>query len=418
MGVVLRMMGEVLGMMGVVLGMMGGVLGMIGVVLGMMGVVLGVMGTSCDFLGVAMIIPLLPGHTKSMGASSTMIGLGKWSDVVGRRWSLLWCFAFSSVGYVMLGFSSTILILMLSRIPSGIFKHTMSLSKAYLTDITPADERPAVYGTLNSISGIGFIIGPVLGGHIAETDNGFMRVCLCSATMFFLDLVITWYFIQPIPEDKIKRSTSEKKFALEDLNLNPITFFRTFSHILTGQIDLFIIRFLLGFAALLYRSNFTLMLENEYGTSPKTNGYIISMGSAVAVLSGMFVGHIIRLYNNEAKLLIHAGVMQVLAIIFLTFSPNIWFIMILLAPLSLSNSIARVCCTDLSVRRGRVTEVGAVIGLSQTVMSVARMLTPFLGGVLQEFSYQAPGVVAAAFAMAGTTVMVIYPQDQIKYKKH
>ncbi|XP_070568173.1 major facilitator superfamily domain-containing protein 9-like [Ptychodera flava] len=386
-----------------------------------------------DLLGVAMIVPLIPRHIKQFGASPTVIGLvgslyggiqlfsspivGKWSDVVGRRWSTLWCFFLSAVGYAVLGFSETLFILIVSRILSGLFKHTMSLSKAYVTDITPKEERPSIYGRLNAISGIGFIIGPMLGGHIAETENGFMRVCICTASALFLSWVIMWYFIKPVQSDEIKRTESERRFALEDLNLNPLTFFRTFKHILVGQLDLFTIRFLLGFASLIYRSNFTLMLENEYGTGPKMNGYIISFGSTAGVICGLFTGRVVQYYQSEAKLLLHSTILQLLTILALAFAPSVWVIMVLQAPLSFANSLTRVCCTDLCVKRSRPTEVGAALGLSQSVMSIARMLTPAIGGVLQEFSYHAPCIVAANFALAAVVTMVIFPQDTVPTKK-
>ncbi|XP_077977888.1 major facilitator superfamily domain-containing protein 9-like [Glandiceps talaboti] len=375
-----------------------------------------------------MIIPLVPRHTKELGASSTVVGLvgslyggiqlfsgpivGKWSDVVGRRWSLLWCFSCSAIGYAILGFSSTISILIISRLVVGVFKHTMSLGKAYMADITPKDELPAVYGKFNAISGLGFIIGPTLGGHIAEIEDGFMIVCLLAAAMFLICYGITWYFITPLQTGNIKRTESEGRFILEDLNLNPFTFFKTFRHILIGQLDLFIIRFLVGFAVLIYRSNFTLMLEHEYGTSPKMNGYIISFGSAAGVLSGMLVGRVIEFYQHEGKVLLHASILQFLVILALTFAPNIWVIMFLQAPLSFANALSRVTCSDLSIRRGRSTEIGAVIGLSQSVMSVARMITPAIGGIIQEFSYQGPGILAANFALAGIVTLILFPQDK------
>ena len=66
----------------------------------------------------------------------------------------------------------------------GIFKHSQGISKSYLVDILPIDKQAAALGRFNAISSIGFIIGPIVGGHIAEWNNGFYIVAYLTGFLF------------------------------------------------------------------------------------------------------------------------------------------------------------------------------------------------------------------------------------------
>lgn len=71
---------------------------------------------------------------------------------------------------------------------SGLFKHSQELSKAYLADLTPVNEHAKVFGQFNSVSSIGFVFGPIIGGHLAEFSNGFYLVSVLTAAVFLLDM--------------------------------------------------------------------------------------------------------------------------------------------------------------------------------------------------------------------------------------
>jgi MFS-type transporter involved in bile tolerance (Atg22 family) len=71
---------------------------------------------------------------------------------------------------------------------AGLFKHSQELSRAYLGDITPRSQHSRVYGHFNSMSNIGFIIGPIIGGHIVDGLGGFNAVALATAASFLVNL--------------------------------------------------------------------------------------------------------------------------------------------------------------------------------------------------------------------------------------
>eukprot|EP00063_Salmo_salar_P045242 XP_014020077.1 PREDICTED: major facilitator superfamily domain-containing protein 9-like [Salmo salar] len=156
-----------------------------------------------DLFGVSMIIPLLSHHVKALGASPTVAGLvgstygilqlfsstivGSWSDVVGRRYSMLTCLLLSALGYGLLGMSTSIGLFVLARIPVGLFKHSLSICRALLSDLVSEAERPLVMGHFNAASSVGFILGPVVGGYLTEHEGGFYTSSFTCAAIFLLN---------------------------------------------------------------------------------------------------------------------------------------------------------------------------------------------------------------------------------------
>lgn len=72
-------------------------------------------------------------------------------------------------------------------LPTGVFKHTLSISRAMLSDLVPETERPLVIGQLNTASSVGFILGPIIGGYLSELDGGFCLTCFICFSVFILN---------------------------------------------------------------------------------------------------------------------------------------------------------------------------------------------------------------------------------------
>lgn len=70
---------------------------------------------------------------------------------------------------------------------AGIFKHTLSISRALLSDLVTEKERPLVLGQFNTASGVGFILGPMVGGYLTELDGGFYATALICCSVFLLN---------------------------------------------------------------------------------------------------------------------------------------------------------------------------------------------------------------------------------------
>ncbi|XP_071114079.1 major facilitator superfamily domain-containing protein 9-like isoform X1 [Haliotis cracherodii] len=388
-----------------------------------------------DLFGVSMIMPLILPHARSLGASTTVAGIlgstygalqlfsspvvGKWSDMVGRRVSLLVTLVLTGCGYGIIGLSSSIFIMVLGRIPGGIFKHSQNISKSYLADITSREKRSHVFGQFNAASSIGFILGPVVGGHVAEWPGGFAVVGVLAALTFFLNAAIMWFFLPGSKQSAHHETSREDSVSLNSgeysFNLNEML--RSFRAISWRHLwDLFLIKFLGGFSVILFRSSFSLMTQSEFNASPRIIGYLTSYSGAVSTLCGFFIGRLARFYDNDGKLYFHMVVLQVMTLFSLTASPNLTWMAVWLCPLSIVTSVMRVSATALTIQKGRDEDRGALMGFSQSLMSIARMLAPFVGGVAMEISPRGPLLIGTCAAALSLILLILRPQGDKKQK--
>ncbi|KAH9525050.1 Major facilitator super domain-containing protein 9 [Bulinus truncatus] len=385
-----------------------------------------------DFLGVSIIVPVILSHARDLGASPTLVGIlgsvyggvqllsspiiGKWSDTVTRQYSLFICLLLCSFGYASLGIFTSLITLFCGRFFLGCFKHSQTISKAFLADFVSKESLPAKLGYFNSYSSIGFIIGPVIGGHLADSTGGFMLVGFVAGLIFLINAVFIWWSIPTdcsnsdvhvqYQELTIQKNDTQKE---EDFSWKKlITFFRDFDW--TDLWDLFLIKFLAGFSVIVFRVNFSLVLRDKYNTSQKTIGYLTSYSGAVATLSGFLIGKIVKRYDNTAQLFLHVTVLQVLTLLLLTFSSSIEEIVLFLAPLSVITCISRVTATSLTISRSENHEAGSLMGLNQSIMAVARMLAPFAAGVTQEFCVDGASYLSIVAASASVLLMWWRPQ--------
>ncbi|XP_035532593.1 major facilitator superfamily domain-containing protein 9 [Morone saxatilis] len=428
-----------------------------------------------DLFGVSMIIPLLSHHVKALGASPTVAGIvgstygilqlfsstivGSWSDVVGRRYSLLTCLLLSAIGYGLLGMSTSIALFVLARIPVGLFKHSLSICRALLSDLVSESERPLVMGHFNAASSVGFILGPVVGGYLTEHEGGFYTSSFTCAAIFIINAGLVWML--PWSETLIHRNETNasnnaskgchdnncSKSVLNGSHANshhPVLAaendpgsraagshrgglrWREFSllqpawrqlssvgskiHMVASSDmwDLFLVRLLMAIAIMLYYSNFSLAMEERFSLKPKVTGYLISYSSTLGALAGFLVGPVTQLYgNNMPALLLHSTVLTCSLILLYAAAPSVWQVLLTSTFFAISTTIGRTCITDLELQRGGVQASGTLIGAGQSVTAVGRVLAPLLSGLAQEFSPCGPPSLGVILALAAVGLLLI-----------
>ena len=362
-------------------------------------------------------------------------------------------------------------------IPAGLLKHSLSIAKTYLADVTSPLERPQVLGTFNAASSLGFVVGPIIGGHVSMLENGFFKVAALAALGMFLDCIFVFLFVEDEHKQGFKTGaggqvdtvsvnnmissgvlnndeelTTQKNDTLSihentrsNESVDGITYrgkklgedcpakngdgpkipssdqanswlSKRFKLLKVASVssvmDLLLIRFIMGLSMMIFRSNFSSMLEFRYQTTPKTIGYIISFNGLVGGFSGVLVGKLSRFYKNDAKMLLHFSFLLTASILCITLSPDIWMLPVFIIPLAISSAVSRVCITNITFKRGKEDEKGVLLGLGNSLLSFGRMLSPIIGGFAQEFSVYGSGLIAVGTALAGISVMLISPQDK------
>ncbi|XP_058478388.1 major facilitator superfamily domain-containing protein 9 [Solea solea] len=415
-----------------------------------------------DLFGVSMIIPLLSHHVKSLGASPTVAGIvgstygilqffsstivGSWSDVVGRRDSLLTCLLISAFGYSLLGTSTSIALFVLARIPVGLFKHSLSICRALLSDLVSESERPLVMGHYNAASSVGFILGPVVGGYLTEHEGGFYMSAFTCASIFVLNAGLVWMLpwdetlilcretnssndpINCCHDNHCNKSVQNRKHTLvtgetgqrKRLQWRPVSPLRPVWRQLTSvgtrirvvfssdMWDVFLVRLLMGVAIMLYYSNFSLAMEERFSLKPKTTGYLISYSSLLGALAGFLVGPVTQLYRrNMAVLLLHSTILTCSLIFLYAAAPSVWQVLLTSTFFAISTAIGRTCITDLELQKGGVQASGTLIGAGQSVTAVGRVLAPLLSGLAQEFSPCGPPSLGVVLALAAVALLLV-----------
>src|SRR5213594_1729073 len=133
-----------------------------------------------DLIGFGIILPILPVYAQRFGAQGIGYGalvfvfsamqfvatalLGRLSDRIGRRPILLTTMVINALGYVLFAFAPSYAVLFVARVISGFASGNISAAQAYVADITPPAERARGMGLIGAAFGIGFVLGPLIGG--------------------------------------------------------------------------------------------------------------------------------------------------------------------------------------------------------------------------------------------------------------
>ncbi|XP_032385109.1 major facilitator superfamily domain-containing protein 9 isoform X2 [Etheostoma spectabile] len=410
-----------------------------------------------DLFGVSMIIPLLSHHVKALGASPTVAGIvgstygmlqlfsstlvGSWSDVVGRRYSLLTCLLLSTLGYGLLGVSTSIALFVFARIPVGLFKHSLSICRALLSDLVSESERPLVMGHFNAASSVGFILGPVVGGYLTEHEGLVWMLPWSETLIHRKDTNSNNDTSKGCNEKNCRKpvrngsnaSTHPPVLAADTdpgsiapgkhvggLRWREVSLLRPAWRQLSSvgskihmvassdMWDLFLVRLLMAIAIMLYYSNFSLAMEERFSLKPKVTGYLISYSSTLGALAGFLVGPVTQLYgNNMPALLLHSTVLTGLLIFLYAAAPSVSQVLLTSTFFAISTTIGRTCITDLELQRGGVQASGTLIGAGQSVTAVGRVLAPLLSGLAQEFSPCGPPSMGVVLAFAAVCLLLI-----------
>src|SRR5436853_4148390 len=139
-----------------------------------------------DLVGFGLIIPLLPFYAERFGASPQVVTIllaifslmsmisaplwGRISDRIGRRPVLMASMLAAAFAYLWLGFATELWMLFAARAFAGLCSGNIAAAQAYIADVTPPERRARGMGMIGAAFGLGFIVGPVLGGLVAGND--------------------------------------------------------------------------------------------------------------------------------------------------------------------------------------------------------------------------------------------------------
>ena len=301
--------------------------------------------------------------------------LGALSDKYGRRSILLLCIFGSAIGYLLLGIGGALWVLFLGRIIDGITGANMSVSFAFIADVTPPGQRGKFFGMVGAIFGIGFIIGPAIGGVLAKF--GVEVPFYTAAAITFVNVIYGFFFM---PESLPQERRSQLKAAA----LNP---FRALVNVLSVPqlrwllISIFL--FEIPFAAL--SVNITLLAKDNLNWDAAGIGAIFaSVGITDIFVQGLLLQVLLNKFSESTVaigglLLEIAGYILMASVVVLA-SP-IPMIVGTIA-LAMGDGLLGPTLSGLLSRAAGAKAQGQVQGGNQSMQSLARIVGPFVGGLM------------------------------------
>jgi DHA1 family tetracycline resistance protein-like MFS transporter len=372
-----------------------------------------------DVIGWGIIIPVIPGLIEELiqGDISEAAKVGGWitfayaitqfifaplignlSDQYGRRPIILISLLGFTLDYILLALAPSIAWLFIGRIIAGITGASITTASAYIADISTIENRAKNFGMIGAAFGLGFIIGPVIGGLLGQ--YGARVPFYAAAALCFLNFLYG-YFILPESLPKEKRSVLNLKKA------NPIG---SFLHLkkYPKLIGLASSMFLLYVASHAIQSNWSFFTMYKFNWDEKMVGISLGViGLLVALVQGVLIRWVNPWLGNEKS--IYAGFfLYSLGMLLFTFANQSWMMFIFLIPYCLGGIAGPALQAVISIQVPE-TEQGKIQGTLTSLMSASAIVgPPLMTGIFYYFTKeQTPFEFAGAPFLLASILMTI-----------
>lgn len=293
--------------------------------------------------------------------------VGALSDRFGRRPILLVSLIIMCLDYLVMAVAGTIWLLFIGRLVGGITAATQSTAAAYIADITPGEDKAARFGAMGAAFGVGFVLGPVIGGLLAEygTRVPFIAAAaLAGANAFF------GFFVLP------ETVTDKTRRALDWRRANPFGAFRQIGK-LPDVKPLLLLFFLYEFAFIVYPSIWAYFTKEKFDWSPSMVGYSLALfGISIAIVQGVLIKHVLARLGERGTIL-YGIVVNGLVFVFLSVVWNGW-VALAFTPVTALGAVVTPVLQGRMSRIAADNQQGELQGVISSVRSLAAIFSPLL----------------------------------------
>lgn len=369
-----------------------------------------------DLIGFGIVVPILPFYAEKYGANATVLGLllmsfaamqflfspiwGRLSDRIGRKKVLLLTMAGSVGGLLILGLANSLALLFAGRILSGIFGANISVASAYVTDVTTPENRAKGMGMIGAAFGIGFILGPALGGALSV--YGYHVPILTAAGLSAVNVV---YALFRLGESETP-SQGRRQVGLGEVLRIPLVQ------------RLCAINFLFTLGVNQLESIFAFFMADRFHYDARQVAYILAMMALimVAIQGGMIKRLVMRF--GEKRLLTMGSVCLAVAFFFVPEAQSVGLLLVPLAVSAIGRGISQPSLMSLVSRGGDESLHGSVMGTFQASASLARVAGPVLAGLLYDRNQAFPFFLACGLLGAVFLLSLNIPVRDAKQTAH
>lgn len=371
-----------------------------------------------DLVGFGLVIPILPLYAQELKATEDVIGWliasysimqfifmpfwGRLSDRIGRRPVLLISLAASFFGYLIWGFSSSLVWLFASRIVAGIGNANIAVGQAYIADVTTEENRAKGMGLLGAAFGLGFVLGPAIGFGVYYLSHDMKTVGLVAAGFSLLDLILT---AAMLPEPKERGN-----FAKDRFSISPDFISRTLTS------ERLRISFLLFFISTFAFANMeaTLVLftaQNYHWDAGANSSMFLYIGFWIILIQGGLIRRLTK-KNNEKRLISVGSLLTAVGLGLVPFCKEPNLLWVALAVMAIGSSINNPCNQSLLSKLAPAENTGGVLGIGQSLSTLGRILGPIVGcHLFGHYGASSPYIAGAAFMLVSMLLSFALPKQ-------
>ena len=368
-------------------------------------------------LGFGMVIPIFPFYIEELGAGGSELGLlvatsaflefifgpmwGSVSDRFGRKPILLVGLFGYAISTFLFGISTALWMLFAARAVSGILSSaTITAAMAYVTDITTAENRGDGMGKIGAAMALGLMLGPGLGGWLAT--ESLSRPFFIAAGLSLLSLVMV-AVILPESISKEDRVTSIKPQVLQ---------FEALRKALFSQIGvLLLLVTLFSFALTNFEAIFGLYALDKFGFTPNQVGTILMVVAIVSTAGkASLTGPVTRKWG-EAVTIKFSLIAGAVGFLILLAAWDFYSILVTTGLFILSKTLLRPAAFALISNQAEKDQ-GAVMGLSNSFMSLGRIIGPIWAGFVFDLDPNYPYLSGSIFMLVGFIISLFTVKAQ------
>jgi len=365
-------------------------------------------------LGYGIVIPIMPFYIENMNAGGTELGLltasyavmrlicgpiwGSLSDRIGRKPILMIGIAGYVITMIWFGLATQLWMLFAARILSGILSSaTAPTTMAYIGDSTPEEERGGGMGLLGAAAGVGTIFGPVLGGFLA--DESLATPFFIAAGMAMLSLVLTAIFL-PESLPAAERQKKEDRGKLLDLKSWWAALFSPIGSLL-------LLTFISTSGLMIFANVFGLYTLQEFNFGPDDIGVMMMiLGLVSALTQGVLAGPATKRWGDTMVIKITL-LGTLVGFVLMLLANNYLTILLATAFFALMTALQVPALTSLTSRRATIPQ-GIAMGLSNSFVSLGRIVGPIWGGVALDIYSGLPYLSGAIVMLFGFGMSLIW----------
>lgn len=365
------------------------------------------------FLGIGLVIPVLPTIMNELNISGTVVGYmvaafaitqlifspfaGRWADKYGRKIMIvlgLFVFGFSEF---LFGFGKTVEVLFISRMLGGVSAaFIMPAVTAFIADITTTATRSKALGYMSAAISTGFIIGPGIGGFLAEigTRVPFYSAGILGAFAAILSLILL----------------TEPDRAAEEVPMpGQVTGIRRI--FIPMYFIAFILIFVSTFGLAAFESLFSLFVDHKFGFTAKDIAIVITGSGIVGAIAQVLLFDRLASRMGEINLIRYCLGISAVLVLLMTYVSSYFSILLTTFVLFIGFDLLRPAITSyLSKIAGN--EQGFVGGMNSTFTSIGNIFGPIIGGVLFDVNFNYPYYFAAIVLIIGTIIALFWKKPK------